>query len=583
MGSLTPTQNEDQLAELACKKTLSCINVISNIIRRSYDLTDLLGNVCRELINIFHLGYANIAIFNSDKSELNNHVRYSNEREDNFTFDTKYIFQTSDDFAAAIRSGEPIIIESDMVNSILKLSAKYFKIDESYSVIIFPLQVNKSTIGLIILQAKERNNIFSSLQIQLANTIAQLISAAVENISKQEKAEMDIEIAERDLEIGSQIQSGFFPKEIPNIPGWEFSTYFSPARQVSGDFFDMFYIGDKNHLCIVVADVCDKGVGAALFMVLLRTLIRSFSTQLQSNFSLKDLLHHISVNVNHYIVTTHGHSNMFATMFICILDCDSDKLFYVNGGHDPAILLDLNGNIKNILEPTSPAFGFTTDLEFNVDAISLKHGDILLAYTDGLTEAKNSDDQFYSEERLMNRISKPWSSLLSLAKHLEVDIYSHIGFYPQYDDITFVALRKSTVNKPAIHEFTQKAVMNNLPFFKGFTVEACQKLNINDDTIESVKLVIDEICSNIIMHGFKDGEAGDINLIIKEGKSELIFEVNDRGRSFNPLEYDPPKLDNDINKRDIGKLGVYFIKEMVDEINYKSNGGLNCLTFKIRY
>ncbi len=161
------------------------------------------------------------------------------------------------------------------------------------------------------------------------------------DISLRVKAEeilrMAKEVAERDLEMGREMQSGFFPQDLPGIPDWDIFAYFKAARQVSGDFYDVFPVGENGYYGIVVADVCDKGVGAALFMVLLRSLIRSCSEQYQGEIAAKDLVHHIVFHVNSYIVNTHGRSNMFATLFLGILDPGTNRLSYINGGHDAPV------------------------------------------------------------------------------------------------------------------------------------------------------------------------------------------------------------------------------------------------------
>ncbi len=401
-------------------------------------------------------------------------------------------------------------------------------------------------------------------------------------VKAEEVLRMAKDLAERDLEMGREMQSGFFPQQLPALPGWDVFTYFSAARQVSGDFYDVFPIGKQGYHGFVVADVCDKGVGAALFMVLLRSLIRSYSEQLQEEKGVDKLLHQIAVKVNRYIVDTHGQSNMFATLVLGILNPATNKLFYVNGGHDAPLVLDAGGNIRKVLEPSGPAFGFTTDLPFEIGELEFLPGELLLAFTDGLTEAKNLAGDFYSDERLLKEVASAWPSAFSAVKHLEVDVRSHIGKQDQFDDITLLALRRCLPDETPSHRFSRKAELTNLPLFRNFVVEACQHMGVDAAVTETFRLAVDEVCSNLITHGHKDLEIGKIGLLVKQMKNEIVVRVEDSGHHFDAGNVEAPELGDDIDKRKIGGLGVFLVKEIVDEMSYESRDGRNYLSLKMR-
>ncbi len=401
-------------------------------------------------------------------------------------------------------------------------------------------------------------------------------------VKAEEVLRMARDLAERDLEMGREMQSGFFPQTLPALPGWDVFTYFNAARQVSGDFYDVFPIGNQGYHGFVVADVCDKGVGAALFMVLLRSLIRSYSEQHQEERGVDKLLHQIAVKVNRYIVETHGQSNMFATLVLGILDPATNRLSYINGGHDAPLLLDTSGNIRKVLEPGGPAFGFTTDLPFEIDELEFLPGELLVAFTDGLTEAKNLAGDFYSDERLLKEVARSWPSAFSTVKHLEVDVRSHIGKQDQFDDITLLALRRCLPGETPSHRFSRKAELTNLPLFRNFVVEACQHMGVDVAITETFRLAVDEVCSNLITHGYKDLEIGEIGLLVKQMKNEIVVEVEDSGHPFDTGTVEVPELGNDITERKIGGLGVFLVKEMVDEMSYESMEGRNFLSLKMR-
>jgi len=124
--------------------------------------------------------------------------------------------------------------------------------------------------------------------------------------------------------------------------------------------------------------------------------------------------------------------------------------------------------------------------------------------------------------------------------------------------------------------------MQNLPYFRKFVEEACRLLKAEENITETFKLATDEVCSNLIMHGYKDMKAGNIYLKVKELEHEILVQVEDTGHPFDPSLFVPPDLSDDIKKRKIGGLGLFFVTEMMDEINYESKNGINCLSLKMK-
>jgi sigma-B regulation protein RsbU (phosphoserine phosphatase) len=245
-------------------------------------------------------------------------------------------------------------------------------------------------------------------------------------------------IYEHDLEIGQQIQANFLPSELPQPSGWEIAAGFRPARKVAGDFYDAFYVEGQTKVCLIIADVCDKGVGAALFMALCRSLMRAFAG-----------LHEGPATggknpvelTNEYIVQNHENSNMFVTLFYGVLDLANGQLTYVNCGHNPPVIIG-STDVKVRLRPTVPAVGLFPDIEFKMLQVDLEPGDVLFAFTDGVTEARAPNDGFFTEERLLQLLEQPAPSALALLKRIDESLRSHIGAATQFDDITMIAARR---------------------------------------------------------------------------------------------------------------------------------------------
>lgn len=269
---------------------------------------------------------------------------------------------------------------------------------------------------------------------------------------------------ERELEIGRQIQASFLPDQIPQFPGWEIAAHFQPARQVAGDFYDVFPLVQNRRLGLVIGDVCDKGVGAALFMALFRTLIRAFAQQhyalrwmdaLAEDSPLQKIsggrhalpstgtsaLKNAMELTNNYIAHTHGSTHMFATVFFGVLDPSDGLLLYINGGHEPPIVVNSAG-VKEQLETTGPLVGVFPGERFEIRSVSMEPGDTLVAFTDGVTEALNARGEFFGGERLNALMAQPVSTAAELLDGIRASVQAHIDGADPSDDIALLAVRR---------------------------------------------------------------------------------------------------------------------------------------------
>ena len=254
---------------------------------------------------------------------------------------------------------------------------------------------------------------------------------------------------ERELEIGRNIQRGFLPHSLPRLAGWDVATAFHPARQVAGDFYDVFEIAGAGRLALVVADVCDKGVGAALFMAVFRSLLRVTVAESYAagRFPVGDDAAHLVRTVrilSDYDARTHGDANMFATVFFGVLDPATGTLTYVNAGHDAPCLLAPGGGPPRRLEPTGPTVGLLPDLEFGTGTVTLAPGELLLAFTDGVTDARAPDGALYGEARLLARAAEHAGAAGAAAvlEAIEADLDAHGAGAVPFDDVTLLAVRR---------------------------------------------------------------------------------------------------------------------------------------------
>ncbi|WP_371614937.1 PP2C family protein-serine/threonine phosphatase [Streptomyces sp. NBC_00454] len=262
---------------------------------------------------------------------------------------------------------------------------------------------------------------------------------------------------EKELEIGREIQAGFLPESLPVPEGWEIDVCFRPARQVAGDFYDVFELSRGRRLAFIVADVCDKGVGAALFMALIRSLLRHTA----ENSGLQHLvaagrtgnsrripvvgatpLLNAVTATNGYLTRNHLRQGYFATLFFGVLDPLTGSLVYINGGHNPPLLLAADGGEPLALEVTGPAVGVLPDCVYTLGYAQLNPGDTLFVFTDGVPEARCPRGSFLGDERMLELLAGPPVSGREVVDRMDTAVREHTGTAEQHDDVTMLALHR---------------------------------------------------------------------------------------------------------------------------------------------
>ncbi|UCG06362.1 MAG: SpoIIE family protein phosphatase [Desulfobacterales bacterium] len=340
------------------------------------------------------------------------------------------------------------------------------------SALAVPILRGEDLLGILTLLHAQPGH-FDTESAELMKMTAVQIGSALENASlyakldesyrSLEQAKIKIEAYSKaldaEMEKGRKIQMDFLPHKIPYLPGWEIAYYFHPARQVSGDFYDAFILPD-GLLGMVIADVCDKGVGSALFMALFRSLIRVFSGQISLrgvSFSAIDekkrethddessiALQAVALT-NEYIAEEHGQEGMFVTLFFGVLNPKTGNMAYVNAGHEPIHIIGPSGE-KETLTTTGPVIGMMPNANYNVKKIMINPGDTLIGYTDGVTEAHSPENKLFTKERFLSIIKQPAPSAFDLIERIKTELFHHINQAPQFDDITMLAIHREPDN-----------------------------------------------------------------------------------------------------------------------------------------
>jgi sigma-B regulation protein RsbU (phosphoserine phosphatase) len=241
------------------------------------------------------------------------------------------------------------------------------------------------------------------------------------------------------LAFAGGIQASFLPEEVPAVDGWSIAASLTPARQTSGDFYDFIPLGE-GQLGLVVADVADKGTGAALYMALSRTLIRTYAMQFPDDPA-------EALRLANERILGDTRANQFVTVFYAVLNLVTGKMIYCSAGHNPAFIIRAaNPESPESYIRTGAPMGIFGDLEWDVGNAHIDPGDVLLLYTDGVNEAQNMAEQFYSYERLL-KVTTSNLDQNAAEKHAAIidSVQTCVGNAPQFDDITLMVLKRNGI------------------------------------------------------------------------------------------------------------------------------------------
>jgi GAF domain-containing protein len=302
---------------------------------------------------------------------------------------------------------------------------------EARSLMAFPLAVRGELFGAMILEETKTHKRSHRKRLDIMTGIAQQAALAVQN-DRLEQERVGRERLERELQLAREIQQTFIPSHLTEPPGWELAALWQAARQVAGDFYDLLELPDEK-LGILIADVADKGMPAALFMVLTRALVRAAALDQASPAA-------ALAQVNDLLVPD-ARQGMFVTVFYAVLSPASGELIYANAGHNPPLLLQSHTQEIERLEKGGMALGVLPGNRIKERQVILQGGDCVVFYTDGLTDALSPQGDLYGEKKLLAAIrAAPRDSAQALLEALDRAVHEHIGTAPPADDLTLIVL-----------------------------------------------------------------------------------------------------------------------------------------------
>jgi sigma-B regulation protein RsbU (phosphoserine phosphatase) len=443
---------------------------------------------------------------------------------------------------------------------------------------------------------------------QLARSFNAMTGKLRDHITQIENVTAEKERIATELDVAARIQASILPVDFPPFPGRgnELDLYAAtyPAKEVGGDFYDFFFI-DNDHFVVLVADVSGKGVPAALFMAITKTLIKN-------HLQMKESPESAMANINRQLCDNNT-ASMFVTVWLGILEISSGRLEYINAGHNPPLRCQNGESFTFLPSPPDLVLAGMEDTVYHKRETVLEKNDTLFLYSDGITEAENTEGEFYGKERLKDFLDK--NAAVPLRKFLaglRSDIETFSKGAEQSDDITMLAIRaaqapsaaetleqlfpqedRQSLPEAAVH-ITLPADDRQLERLIEFIAEKLKKAGCPQKILGQIELAVEEIFINIARYGYKNQPPsletaagtlpyGTVELCIscvnsqaaQETTATLIF--TDRGKPFNPLEHDDPHIDVPLEDRPQGGLGILITRRIMDIINYNHEAGTNRL------
>ncbi len=442
---------------------------------------------------------------------------------------------------------------------------------------------------------------------EFAWAFSHMLTEIKENIEKQK----DMKRIERELDLARNIQLSMLPgeerDENSDDDRHELAPFLLPAKEVGGDFYDFFKI-DNDHLCVVIGDVSGKGVAAALFMMVARIILRTMTKNLKSVCD--------AFSKTNYALAKRNRLNMFVTVWAGIIDLRTGHIDFASAGHNPPVVRHKDGSTEFIPSKSSVVMAAMENTVYKQQTYDLKPGDTLFLYTDGVTEATDSNNELFNNDRLIEALKKSGDmKTADICSFVKNEIDSFVKEAPQFDDITMLAVKYNGSDEPVWerYEKTIDVMGSNKGELKSFVediltpMDGAKKMQMQDaweryekivDVIPEnqdiltafvegilapmegsmksqmqINIAIDEIYSNIV----KFSGATEVTLIVEIRKATLSARLTfiDNGKPYDPIKQADPDISLPAEEREIGGLGIFIVKKTMDSVCYRRNGDKN--------
>ena len=340
----------------------------------------------------------------------------------------------------------------------------------------------------------------------------------------------------------------------------------TPAKEVGGDFYDFFLV-DNDHLAMVIADVSGKGVPAALFMVITKTLLKN---AVQTGLSPKAALE----KVNNQLCEN-NEAEMFVTVWLGIYEISTGKLTAANAGHEYPALRRANGQFELWKDRHGFVLAGMENVQYQEYELEIGVGDTLFVYTDGVAEATDAANTLYGTDRMLAALNQNCDlDPEKLLHQVKTNIDRFVGSAPQFDDITMLSLqRKGSVGRRSIQV---APILESIPQVCEFLERVLKEQGTPMKVITQMNIAADEICSNIAR--YSGAAAAQVDCELMDGRTVIHFA--DDGKPYDPTVQKEPDITLSAEERENGGLGIFMVKKSMDRVAYEYADGRNILTIE---
>jgi serine phosphatase RsbU (regulator of sigma subunit)/anti-sigma regulatory factor (Ser/Thr protein kinase) len=435
--------------------------------------------------------------------------------------------------------------------------------------LVVPLVSQGELIGTLNLGPRLSDQQYSTDDRKLLDNLAAQAAPALqvaELVRKQATEAASRERIEQELRVATLIQQNFLPRELPDLPGWQVAAYYKPAREVGGDFYDFFEL-ESGEVAVVIGDVTDKGVPAAMVMAAARSVLRASGTRIVSP---GDVLR----RVNDLLVPDIP-ERMFVTCLYAVVDPATGRIRFANAGHNLPLARTADGSVE--LRATGMPLGLLPGMEYEEVEAVLAPGETLLLYSDGITEAHDPEREMFGTERLAERVAGGGAELID---GVLTSLRRFTGeAWEQEDDITIVTLRRTGVpagEPPAeIHEhFRIDSTPGNEREAMLSVTRAIEGLALPPERLERLRTAVSEAAMNAIEHGNQGRADLTIDVEVDVADGVLAVRITDQGLGGPVGEAEVPDLEAKLNGLQKPRgWGLFLIESMVDELRVHEEDG----------
>ena len=403
---------------------------------------------------------------------------------------------------------------------------------------------------------------FASLSDDINTTVSTL-----KRYIKEAAARID-----KELEYAKQIQLSALPTNYPDGEEYDIYAQMIAAKEVGGDFYDFYKLNDTT-VAFLVADVSGKGIPAAMFMMTAKTILKDLA---ESGMAVNDIFTKANAKL-----CENNESGMFVTAWMGIFDSQTGILQFANAGHNPPLLKKADGSFEYLKTRAGLVLAGMEGVKYRIGEICLGAGDRLFLYTDGVTEATNTINQLYGENRLLEFMNKNLNEkATNLLPLLKADIDEFASEAPQFDDITMLMFdykhKKGDVQMAnKIFPATTQALNQVVSFVE----QSLEKYGCAIKTQMAICVAVEEVFVNVAHYAYqgKDGEV-ELNISFDEKTRNVVFQMIDNGVPFDPLKRPDPDITLSAEQRKVGGLGILITKKTMDKVSYAYENGKNVLT-----